>query len=82
MENKIVSPNPHVHAKTSTASLMRDVIIALTPAMVLSVLYYGWSALMLLVRDAGDRVAFAALFVHFARMVGICEDRLNWQKCS
>ena len=53
MENKIVSPNPHIHAKTSTASLMRDVIIALAPAMALSVLYYGWSALILLALGAG-----------------------------
>ena len=53
MENKLVSPNPHIHSKDSTASLMRDVIIALAPVMVLSVLYYGWSALLLLALGAG-----------------------------
>ena len=53
MENKIVSPNPHIHSKASTASLMRDVIIALAPAMAVSVLVYGWSALLLLVLGAG-----------------------------
>ena len=53
MENKIVSPNPHIHTRTSTASLMLDVIIALAPSMALSVLFYGWSALMLLALGAG-----------------------------
>ena len=53
MQNKIVSPNPHLHSKDSTKSLMLDVIIALAPAMVLSVLFYGFSALMLLALGAG-----------------------------
>ena len=53
MENKIVSPNPHIHTRSSTSSLMVDVIIALAPAMALSVLCYGWSALMLLCLGAG-----------------------------
>ena len=53
MENKIVSPNPHLHSRNSTASLMRDVIIALAPAMLLCVLCYGWSAITILALSAG-----------------------------
>ena len=37
----IVSPNPHIHAKVSTKSLMLDVIIALCPAVIVSFLFYG-----------------------------------------
>ena len=48
MDKLIVSPNPHIHAATSTRSLMRDVIIALCPAIVVSVLFYGWSELLIL----------------------------------
>ena len=44
----LVSPSPHIHANVSTRSLMHDVIIALTPAIVVSVLFYGWSALLTL----------------------------------
>lgn len=44
----LVSPSPHIHANVSTRSLMRDVIIALTPAIVVSVLFYGWSELLIL----------------------------------
>ena len=48
MERMIVSPSPHLHTKTSTKSLMRDVVIALLPAVVVSVLFYGWSELLVL----------------------------------
>ena len=44
----LVSPSPHIHANVSTRSLMHDVIIALTPASVVSVLFYGWSELLIL----------------------------------
>ena len=48
MDKLIVSPSPHLHTKTSTKSLMRDVVIALLPAVVVSVLFYGWSELRVL----------------------------------
>ena len=48
MDRLIVSPSPHLHTKTSTKSLMRDVVIALIPAVVVSVLFYGWSELLVL----------------------------------
>ena len=48
MDKLLVSPSPHLHAKTSTKSLMRDVVIALLPAVVVSVLFYGWSELLVL----------------------------------
>ena len=48
MDRLIVSPSPHLHTKTSTKSLMRDVVIALLPVVVVSVLFYGWSELLVL----------------------------------
>ena len=48
MDKLIVSPSPHLHTKTSTKSLMRDVVIALIPAVLVSVLFYGWSELLVL----------------------------------
>ena len=44
----LVSPSPHIHANVSTRSLMLDVIIALSPAIVVSVVLYGWSELLIL----------------------------------
>ena len=48
MNRLLVSPAPHLHAKTSTASLMRDVVIALLPTVIVSVLFYGWREIMIL----------------------------------
>lgn len=48
MEKLLVSPSPHIHSEVSTRTLMRDVIIALMPAVVVSVLFYGWSELLIL----------------------------------
>ena len=48
MKQLIVSPSPHLHSSLSTRSIMMDVLIALLPSMVVSVLFYEWHALMLL----------------------------------
>ena len=48
MDKLLVSPSPHLHTKTSTKSLMRDVVIAMAPAVIVSVLFYGWSELLVL----------------------------------
>ncbi len=37
----LISPSPHIHSPKSTAVLMRDVLIALCPAVVVSALLYG-----------------------------------------
>ena len=48
MDKLLVSPSPHLHTKTSTKSLMRDVVIAMMPAVIVSILCYGWSELLVL----------------------------------
>ena len=48
MDKLTVSPSPHIHAKVSTRSLMADVVIALLPAVICSVVFYGWRELLLL----------------------------------
>ena len=40
-----ISSSPHVHSKTTTQTIMRDVLIALAPAMVMSVIFFGFRAL-------------------------------------
>ena len=52
MDKYLVSPSPHVHAPVSTSRLMGDVVIALIPAIVVSVLIYGWSELLVLAVSA------------------------------
>ena len=48
MSKLLVSPSPHIHSKNSTKSLMLDVVIALIPAVVCSVVFYGWQELLVL----------------------------------
>ena len=40
-----ISSSPHVHSKTTTQTIMRDVLIALVPALVMSVVFFGFRAL-------------------------------------
>ena len=48
MNKLLVSPSPHIHTSVSTQSLMRDVVIAMLPAVLVSILFYGWSELLIL----------------------------------
>lgn len=48
MNKLLVSPSPHVHAPVSTKSLMRDVVIALLPAVIVSVVFYGLGEIVVL----------------------------------
>ena len=65
MDRLIVSPSPHLHTKTSTKSLMRDVVIALIPAIVVSVLFYGWSELLVLGVSVASCVLLEYLITKF-----------------
>ena len=42
----IVSVSPHLHSKVDTKSLMRDVCIALVPALIASVVIFGFRSLL------------------------------------
>ena len=41
-----ISSSPHVHAPMSTRTIMRDVLIALTPALLGSIYFFGFRALL------------------------------------
>lgn len=49
MGKLMVSSSPHVHTSATTQRIMLDVIIALVPAMVASVILFGWRAALLLI---------------------------------
>lgn len=46
MEKLIISSSPHIQSKTTTQSIMRDVLIALLPAAVAGVVLFGFRALL------------------------------------
>ncbi len=47
MKRLIVSPSPHIHSDDTTKKLMRDVVIALTPSLLVSIYFFGFSAIKL-----------------------------------
>ena len=47
MKKLLESPAPHIHGKDSTQGLMRDVIIALSPSLLVSIYFFGFSAIKL-----------------------------------
>lgn len=46
MDRMVVSVNPHIYAKDTTQTIMRDVLIALFPAVIASIVFFGVKALL------------------------------------
>ena len=66
MANKlIVAPAPHVQTSQSTARIMRDVVIALMPALVVSTVVFGADVLRVTVLSVAACVAFEYLIQKF-----------------
>jgi len=60
-----VSLSPHIHGKETTQKLMSGVIVALIPAFITSVFYFGYSALIVTATSVGSCVLFEYLIVKF-----------------
>lgn len=65
MDKVIVSPSPHVHSPASTNRIMLDVVIALMPAIIVSILFYGWSEIFVLTVSAAACVGLEWLIAKF-----------------
>lgn len=77
MANKlIVAPAPHVQSSQSTACIMRDVVIALVPALIVSTLVFGWSVLCVTALSVLSCVVFEYLIQRF--LVGGAPTVGNW----
>lgn len=62
MENLVISTSPHIRSKTTTQRIMLDVLIALSPAAVASVVFFGLKALIMLAVCIGSCVIAEFLF--------------------
>lgn len=65
MNKLLVSPSPHMHAAVSTKSLMRDVVIALLPAVIVSVVFYGLGEIVVLATSVISCVLVEYLITRF-----------------
>ena len=61
----LVSPSPHIHTDVTTRRLMRDVIIALVPATLVALLFYGWAEFFVLLVSIGSCVLLEWLITRF-----------------
>lgn len=60
-----VSLSPHIHGKETTQKLMFGVIIALIPAFLTSVFFFGYSALIVTATSVASCILFEYLIVKF-----------------
>lgn len=77
MANKlIVAPSPHVQTSQSTAHIMRDVVIALLPALVVSTIVFGFDVLRVTAISVAACVVFEFLIQKY--VVGGPLTISNW----
>lgn len=63
MENKlVVSMPPHIHEKEGISGIMLDVIIALMPAVIAGIYYFGYRAAAVIVTSVASCVLFEYLY--------------------
>ena len=63
-----ISSSPHVHSPVTTRTIMRDVLIALTPALVGAVYYFGFRALMVTLVSVAACVFFEWSYCKLAKV--------------
>lgn len=57
MENRLIaSSSPHIRSEETTQKIMLDVIIALLPALIASIFYFGFNSLVLVVASVAAAV--------------------------
>lgn len=63
-----ISSSPHVHSPVTTQTIMRDVLIALAPALLGSIYFFGLRALLITVISAAACVFFEWAYSRIAKM--------------
>ena len=73
-----ISSSPHVHSSTTTRTIMRDVLIALAPAMVMGVAVFGLRALTVTLVSVMACYLFEALY---CKMTGLDDKTYDLSAC-
>jgi len=70
----VVSSTPHIRSKDSTSTIMRDVIIALTPAALMGIWAFGFEALLIIAISIASCIFFEAAFQKVTKQkITICD---------
>ena len=73
-----ISSSPHVHSSTTTRTIMRDVLIALAPAMVMGIAFFGFRALTVTLVSVLSCVLFEKLY---CKMTGMDDKTYDLSAC-
>lgn len=69
-----ISTSPHMNSQQTTQTIMRDVIVALTPAMLVSLFMFGIQALIVLATSVASCVFFEYFFAHRLKLKNTTSD--------
>ena len=64
----VVTSSPHIRGKNHTSRIMLDVLIALVPAVVMSVVYFGIRAAVLELICVGAAILGEWIWLYFTKL--------------
>lgn len=62
-DDLILSSSPHIHSDVNVRKIMLKVILALVPALIASVIFFGWDAVRVIVITALSAVVAEGLWL-------------------
>lgn len=74
MNKLIVSSSPHIRRRRSTKNVMLDVLIALTPAIIMSVVYFHVGAVVVLLTSVLSCVAMEFIYLKLVKKPNTAND--------
>ncbi len=74
VDQLLVTSSPHTFSKNTTQKIMLDVIIALLPATILSVVFFGLNALLIVLTCVASSVLFEWIFQRICKKNTTIED--------
>ncbi len=72
--NLMVSSSPHIRSEETVSSVMRDVIIALLPATVMGIIFFGISAAVIIAVSIAAALAWETIYNKIAKKPNTVKD--------
>lgn len=72
--NLMVSSSPHIRSKETVSSVMRDVVIALAPATVMGIIFFGLSAAIMIAVSIIAAMAWETIYNKIAKKPNTVKD--------
>ena len=72
--NLMVSSSPHIRSEETVSSVMRDVIIALLPATVMGIIFFGISAAIIIAVSIAAALAWETIYNKIAKKPNTIKD--------